>query len=351
MNRLTQRLDKIKGLRSSDEEQSMMRTIAAAGVLGLAASVAFTAPALAGGGLEQSDGTGYGISVKVTVGGTDAKVVSSVGGGISVPPSCWWKSYNPDIGGNDARTPDGFKKFYDESIPMLSGHAAAGRLAMPSYDEVQRVTEAAKNGEKYRWYTLDHQPGVDCVKSGFTKSGGIYMGTEIGVAFAAFLDGEVPPPYVDPEQLATALWDAAEQGLALPAIDRNPKVAKNGGATLVNVPTWFWVTNPAGSLADDGVIDLTATAGGTTVRLHATSSGVDFTSPQGTTSCTAAQAKVKGPSCAITFSKSSTGWPVTASIGWSGNWTGPNGTGGALPQIFRASTINVPVVEVQVPNR
>ena len=329
----------------------MMRTIAAAGVLGLAASLAFTAPALAGGGLEQSDGTGYGISVNVTVSGTDAKVVSSVGGGVSVPPSCWWKSYNPDIGGNDARTPDGFKKFYDESIPMLSGHAAAGRLAMPSYDEVNRVTEAAKNGEKYRWYTLDHQPGVDCVKSGFTKSGGVYMGTEIGIGFAAFRDGEVPPPYVDPEQLATALWDAAERGLAVPTIDHNPKVLKNGGASLVNVATWFWVTNPAGSLADDGVVDLTATAGGTTVTLKATSSGVDFTTQGGNpASCTAAQAKTKGPNCAITFDRSSTGWPVTASIGWSGTWQGPDG-GGDLPQIFRASTVNVPVVEVQVPNR
>ena len=330
----------------------MMRTIAAAGVLGLAATAAFGSPANAEGGLAQSDGSGYGIRVSVSVGGSDAKVASSAAsGGVSVEPSCWWKSYNPDIGGNDARTPEGFKKFYDESIPMLSGHAAAGRLAMPDFDEVERVTNAAKNGESYRWYTLDHKPGVDCVKAGFTKSGGTYMGTVIGVSFAAFPDGQVPEPYVDPEQLATALWDAAEQGLAVPAIDRNPKVAKNGGASVVNLPTWFWVTNPDGSLAGDGVVDLTATAGSTTVTLKATSSGVDFTSPKGSSSCTAAQAKVKGPSCAITFNQSSTGWPVTASIGWSGNWTGPNGTGGPLPQVFKTSTTNVPVVEIQAPNR
>jgi hypothetical protein len=42
---------------------------------------------------------------------------------------------------------------------------------------------------------------------------------------------------------------------------------------------------------------------------------------------------------------------VTASIGWSGNWTSTNGPGGALPQIFKTSTTNVPVVEIQVPNR
>lgn len=330
----------------------MMRTIAAAGVLGLAATVAFVAPASAEGGLDQSNDTGYGISVNVTVSGTDAKVVSGVGGGgVRVAPSCWWKSYNPDIGGNDARTPEGFKKFYDESIPMLSGHAAAGRLSMPDFNEVERVTAAAKNGESYRWYTLDHKPGVDCVKAGFTKSGGNYMGTEIGIGFAAFLDGQVPEPYVDPGELATALWDAAEQGLTEPTVDRNPKVVKNGGATVVNVPTWFWVTNPAGSLADDGIIELTATAGGTTVNLHGKSSGVDFTSPRGTASCTAAQAKTKGPACAINFDKSSAGWPVTASIGWSGTWDSNQGPGGDLPQIFRTSTINVPVVEVQVPNR
>jgi hypothetical protein len=329
----------------------MMRTIAAAGVLGLAATVAFVAPASAGGGgLNKSNGTGYGISVHVTVSGSDAKVVNSVGsGGIKVEPTCWWKDYNPDIN-NDARTPEGFKKFYDESVYYLTGHAGAGRLAMPDYNEVNRVAEAAKNGAKYRWYTLDCKPGHTGVKEGYTKLGGNYMGTEIGVSFAAFLEGQVPEPYVAPEDLAKALWDAAEQGLDVPTVDRNPKVVKNGGATLVNVPTWFWVTNPAGSLADDGIVDLTATAGNTTVTLHAESSGVDFTSPRGTASCTAAQAKTKGPACAISFDKSSTGWPVTASIGWSGTWTGEGQTQ-ALPQIFRTSTINVPVVEIQVPNR
>jgi hypothetical protein len=337
----------------------MMRTIATAAVLGLASAVAFVNPASAGGGLDQSGGGGYQVSVHVTVSGADAGKIGKGGGtSMSVQPSCWWKLYNPDIGGNDARTPEGFQKFYDESIPYLTGHAAAGRLSMPDYNEVKRVTEAAKGGAKYKWYTLECRPGVDPVKTGFTKSGGDYMGLQIGISFAAFLDGQVPPPYVAPKDLAAALWDAAQQGLTNPAIDRNPKVAANGGATVVNVPTWFWVTNPATSLADDGKIDLVATAGNTTVTLKASSSGVDFTSPAGTNSCTVTQAKQAygagksdAGACTISFEKSNAGWPVTASTSWSGSWTGNDGSGAALPEVYHSTTVNIPVIEVQVPNR
>jgi hypothetical protein len=337
----------------------MMRTIATAAVLGLASAVAFVNPADAAGGLEQSGDGGYKIGVHVTISGADAGRLGKGGGTtMSVQPSCWWRKYNPDIGGNDATTPEGFQKFYDESIPYLSGHAAAGRLSMPEYNEVKRVADAAKNGEHYTWYQLQCRDGVDPVKAGFTKSGGTYMGQQIGIGWAAFPDGQIPEPYVAPEDLATALWDYAQQGLTNPGIGRNPVIAANGGATLVNVPTWFWVNNPATSLADDGKIDLVATAGNTTVTLKASSSGVDFTSPAGATSCTVDQAKqawstgkADAGACSISFEKSSAGWPVTASISWSGRWDGNDGTGGDLPVVFHSTTVNVPVVEVQVPNR
>jgi hypothetical protein len=222
---------------------------------------------------------------------------------------------------------------------------------MPEYNEVKRVADAAKNGEHYTWYQLQCRDGVDPVKAGFTKSGGTYMGQQIGIGWAAFPDGQIPEPYVAPEDLATALWDYAQQGLTNPGIGRNPVIAANGGATLVNVPTWFWVTNPATSLADDGKLNLVATAGNTTVTLNAESSGVDFTSAAGTTSCTVAQAKSKAGDCAISFQRSNAGWPVTASTSWSGAWSGNDGSGAALPVVGHSATVNVPVVEVQVPNR
>ncbi|WP_405055898.1 hypothetical protein OG474_24520 [Kribbella sp. NBC_01505] len=337
----------------------MMRTIATSAVLGLASTAAFVVPAHAEGGLEQSDGGGYKVSVHVTVSGADAgKVGKSGGSSLSVAPTCWWRLYNPDIGGNDATTPAGFQKFYDESIPYLTGHAAAGRLSMPDANEVKRVTEASAGGANYRWYQLQCKPGASGVKEGYTKSGGTYMGTEIGVSYAAFLQGQEPEPYVAPKDLADALWAAAEQGLTNPTIDRNPKVGAQGGATVVNVPTMFWVTNAAASLADDGKIELVATAGNTTVRLNAASSGVDFTSPAGSNSCSVDQAKQAfsaGKSdaggCTITFDRSNAGWPVTATISWSGRWTGSDGSGEPLPEVFHSTTTNVPVTEIQIQNR
>ncbi|TCC64343.1 hypothetical protein E0H73_08010 [Kribbella pittospori] len=336
----------------------MKRTVIATALAGLAAAAVTAAPAHAGGGLEQSGDGGYKISVSVTITSDSGAVVQSGGTSLAVAPTCWWELYNPDIGGNDATTPEGFQKFYDESIPLLSGHAAAGRLSMPDADEVKRVTEAAKNGTKYRWYSLRCQEGHNGVDEGYTKSGGNYYGTEIGIGYAAFIQGQEPEPYVAPEDLATSLWDFAQQGLTDPAIDRNPKVSANGGATLVNVPTWFWVTNPATALADDGKLHLTATAGNTTVTLDAQSNGVAFTSPAGSTSCSVNQAKYaygagasEGSACTISFDRSSAGWPVTASTTWGGTWSGNDGTGAALPEVYHSTTVNVPVVEVQVPNR
>jgi hypothetical protein len=337
----------------------MMRTIATAAVLGLASAVAFVSPASAAGGLDQGGDGGYKISVHVTISGADAGRIGKAGGtSMSVQPTCWWALYNPTIDGTDATTPEGFQKFYDESIPHLTGHAAQGRLSMPTYDEVRRVSAAAANGEHYRWYQLNCRPGVDAIKAGYAQSGGTYLNQQVAISWAAFPDGQPPEPYVAPKDLAVALWDYAQQGLTNPAIDRNPKVAANGGAAVVNLPTWFWVTNPATSLADDGKVDLVATAGNSTVTLSAASSDVSFTSAAGETSCSVAQAKQAysagksdAGACKISFESASAGWPVTASISWGGTWTGNDGTEGVLPQVFHSTTVNVPVVEIQVPNR
>jgi hypothetical protein len=49
--------------------------------------------------------------------------------------------------------------------------------------------------------------------------------------------------------------------LAEPALSWNPRVDSLGGGTLVNLPTWFWVTNPGPAVGDvGGERSVTATA-------------------------------------------------------------------------------------------
>lgn len=315
-------------------------------------SVVLVAPhASANLGDGSADQSGYSVrAVSVTIKSDSNTVVSSGTTSISVAPSCYWQLYNPTVDGTDATTPEGFQKFYDQSLPYLTGHAAAGRLAMPGGDEVARVTEAAKSGAKYRWYNLQCRKGVNGVEAGYTKSGGEYLGEIVPVSWAAFIEGQQPEPYVAPEDLARAVWDYARGNLVAPEIDRNPKVAANGGATVVNLATWFWVTNVAQSLADDGKLNLSATAGNTTVTLQATSTPLAITSTAGSTECSIEQAKSRKGACKIVFERSNASLAVTASLTWTASWSG-GGETAVLPSVSHSTTENIPVLEIQVPNR
>jgi hypothetical protein len=92
----------------------------------------------------------------------------------------------------------------------------------------------------------------------------------------------------------------------------------------------------------------------------AKSSDVAITSVAGSTSCPVSQAKYaygSGKSdanaCTVTFDRSNAGWPVTASVTWTANWTGNDGAGAqsGTASLSRSTTVNVPVVEMQTPNR
>ena len=96
------------------------------------------------------------------------------------------------------------------------------------------------------------------------------------------------------------------------------------GATLVNLATWFWVSNVEGALAEDGVIHLEAHIPNSPVRttIEVGTTGVDITSPAGATTCAIAQAKTSyapgasdGDACTVAFAKGNrAGWPVTSSL-------------------------------------
>jgi hypothetical protein len=330
-------------------------------VLALAAGAATAPLATANIGDDPTyGGQGFKVSVRVNVTSDSGKIIQGGSRTISVPAKCWWKPVSFDVNGADTSSPEAFEKFHNEN--PLQGHAGAGNLAFPPGDEIAKITAESKAGKAYRWYQVDCADGLSALDEGYTGLGGTFMGTRIGLSYRAFLPGEVPEPLIAVKNLADVLWDEAQKQIVAPTLERNPKVATAGGAAVVNLPSWFWVTNPDRSLADDGVLRLTASVPGTPVNmtLEATSGDVAITSVAGSNSCPVSQAKYsygKGKSeanaCLVTFDKANAGWPVTATVTWTANWTGQDSGGPqtGTASLTRATTINVPVTEIQVPNR
>jgi hypothetical protein len=329
--------------------------------LALVAAVAATPTANAGWGEDPTNGgTGFRVAVRVNITSDSGKIVQSGSRTYSVPAKCWWEPAQMGIDGEDTTTPEGFQKHLAEN--PLQGHAGAGNLSLPSYEEIHRVIDASTAGKAYKWYRVQCQEGVDPSLTGYTTLGGVAFGQRVPLSYRAFLPGEVPEPLIAVEDLAETLWDEAQQGILAPTLDRNPKMTGTNAATVVNLPTWFWVTNPGNSLADDGTLTLTASVPGTPVNmtLIAKSSDVALSSVAGSNTCPVAQAKYAYTSgkaetgaCTVTFDRANAGWPVTATVTWTANWTGDDGTGpqAGTASLTRSTTINVPVVEVQVPNR
>jgi hypothetical protein len=330
--------------------------------LALAAAVAVASPTQAGIGDDPTDGgSGFKVAVKVNITSDSGKIVQSGTRTYSVPAKCWWQLNDQlSIDGLDTTTPEGFRQHLIDN--PLQGHAGPGNYSIPNIDELDRVLAASKAGKPYKWYKVRCQEGLDPSLLGYTTLGGTAYGIRIWQSYRAFLPGEVPEPLISVENLAEELWDEAQQAIVAPTLDRNPKMAGTNAATVVNLPTWFWVTNPANSLADDGSLTLTASVPGTPVNmtLVAKSSDVSISSVAGSNTCPVAQAKyaygagkADSNACTVTFDRANAGWPVTATVTWTANWTGNDGTGpqSGTASLTRSSTINVPVVEVQVPNR
>jgi hypothetical protein len=338
----------------------MMRAISIT-ILALTAGAVLAPPAGAAIGNDPTaGGNGFKVSVQVTISSDSGKVVQGGTRTFSVPARCWWKPVSFDVNGADTSSPAAFEKYINEN--PLQGHAAAGNLARPPGDEIARITAESKAGKAYRWYGVDCQDGLNALDEGYTTLGGDYMGYKVALSYRAFLPGQVPQPLIAVENLANVLWDEAQRQIVAPALDRNPKVAAANGATVVNLPTWFWVTNPDRSLADDGTLTLTASVPGTPVsmRLTATTGDVSITSVAGSNSCPVSQlkdgyanGKSEANACMVTFDHSNAGWPVTATVNWTANWTGQDSTGphSGTASLTRSTTVTVPVVEVQVPNR
>jgi hypothetical protein len=173
-------------------------------------------------------------------------------------------------------------------------------------------------------------------------------------AFAA--GAQVPAPLVSSAELARVARDVMV--IPVPETNRNPKIQSPGAPTLVGLPTWFWVIDPAAVGGADGDRDITATLGDVSATVTAKTKGLALKSPGGGNDCTPKQALVEysdstspASACTVEFTRASVaypkGYPLAASTNWGATWVGSDGLSGELAGLARDFVANVPVAEVQ----
>lgn len=342
-----------------------MRTITRAALTAIAAAAALAvggAPASADslGGGQTPDG--YYAKVQVTLtGDVDQGAVGSIPG---PPPLCWWTPV--DLGGwenvdVDPDDPAAVEKYYQEyMLPYLTGHAGAGSLAYPDADAFKAIIKRAKAGEDVTFYELNYGDGVDAGTQAGAQKIADACGTTIAnfmdypvlMSWQAFTPGEVPPPAVDPRDLADYAYDVMD--LVQPTLQWNPTMAARDDATLVNLPTWLWTEDPV-AVEERQVV---ASAAGTTVTVTAQPQGMSVSSPVAGVECTAEQAGTayapgvdEASACVLTFPAASVaypgGFPVQSATSWQAAWTSNVGEGGQLQGRVEDATTTIPVIEVQ----
>jgi hypothetical protein len=324
-----------------------------------------------GGGV---DTNGPFVEAKITI-TRDGRSTGGGGGGVAVPAKCWWEPFNfSGFGGPtvDPDDPESVQAYFDYVAPFLSGHAAGARLTLPDRDYMEDVIRRVAAGENLTFYRAECLDGLNPVDEGLISSAGRWQDIDFGVEFAAFPPGEEPGPVVAAETLA----DLAREQLDIqnPTVDRNPKIDTAAGlATLVTLPTYFWVTNPAESLGGgDGNVSVTAEAGGggdpfSTATVTAVTTGLTISVNDGATStppCDLASATTPytpgsdgAGTCSVKFARASVGqgagWVVTAKAVWDVEWFGTEASGtdvGPLPLTLPndpQAVFNVPVAESQ----
>ncbi|MFI7586922.1 hypothetical protein ACIB24_07590 [Spongisporangium articulatum] len=297
---------------------------------------------------------GYTVGVTVHFSGDAAPAASRT---VRVRPTCWWMPADGPY--TDAAA---MLKWYDGRVG-----ASFNRDDLTTYgprNQWVAARDKEKAGGDISWYK------AYCTKPEYYAKYhmGSYASTldqDFGGAtqtwlvnyYKAFNVGEaVPPPVIDPAELARAARD--EMVIPVPVTDRNPKVKAAGAPTLVGLPTWFWVTNPAAVGGPAGTRTIRAEVGGVWAEVTAKTAGLKLASPAGGVTCPPARATVKyGPgvnvdaACTVSFDRASVaypkGYPVVASTGWQATWVGSDGGDGVLVPLARQAVANVPVAEVQ----
>jgi hypothetical protein len=307
---------------------------------------------------------GYTVSVQIRFSGEAAP---GGGGGttksIAMHPACWWE-HAP---GNYSNA----KAMLDWYDGVTGGVDSPGMVAQygPRIAWEDAVAREAA-GQDLSWYKAFCYDPNNYVDYGLGSQDG---GDDNPIAgnnptwqtflYRAFGAGEaIPAPMVTPEELAEAARD--ELQIPDPEIDRNPKVHDTDDATLVGLPTFFWVTNPAavGGVGGERKIRADVVGAGQAVWAEVTAvihqDGLVLRWPGGSKGCDpdiAIKPYVNGMSedgaCTVEFQRASTGYPggypVQASTAWEAHWEGSGDTGGELPGLATQETALIPVAEVQ----
>lgn len=291
----------------------------------------------------------------------DFRQVGGAGGGgqtvESMPSRCWWSVSPMLLNGVDVSAhPDQWMAWWTANSMGGTDHK------MIHQDQLQKAIAAAAITPALRLYSANCRDGLPCVEiakyvlgdlGGYTYNEACNRTSNQNF----YPQGAPPQPSVQPRELA--LKAVKYLNIPDPLVDRNPLVAALGGATLVDLPTWFWVRD-ANALAasTDGRLQIIATAGRVQVTVTAQTTGLSLASDAGGSQCSIAQATtaygvagVGADPCAIAFHAASVGLPdgftVTASSSWMANWVANDRTGGALLALGRTAVAQVPVAETQ----
>ncbi|MBT0772261.1 hypothetical protein KIH74_25170 [Kineosporia sp. J2-2] len=305
---------------------------------------------------------GYSVSVQVHFSGNAAP---GGGGGttmaVNLHPVCWWE---PAPG--DYQNAAAMLEWYDG---VTGGVQTRGILSTygprEDWEDAVAREEAGQDLSWYKAFCYDPRDYVDyglpSSETGDTDPFDGVAPTWESYLYRAFGAGEpIPAPMVTPDELAEAARDNME--IPDPEIDRNPKVHDTDDATLVGLPTFFWVTNPASVGGAEGTrfirAEVVGAGAAVWAEVTATTSGLTLAWPGGSRTCApevALKSYTQGMSengaCTVEFQHASTGYPggypVAASTAWTAAWVGSDGGGGALAPLANEVTELIPVAEVQ----
>lgn len=311
-------------------------------------------------------GTNQGAGYSVTAVSFTGDAAPGGGGTISVgvPATCWWEPARLSLADGsyiDPSNPDQLEAWFKYAMTAMNGSFAIGRVTYGDFAIWKPALERMRAGAKVTAFSPTcRQDAPDCALIGFS---GVAMapnvltgkcGISVGIGF--FTSGAPPAPQVSPADLAQVASDHMD--IPDPLVDRNPKVTALAGATLVGLPTWFWVTDPASIGGAAGARTIRAEVRGVWAEVVAKTEGLQLTSPAGGASCGPGTALTQyargvdeGTACTVSFSRASVGYPagypVDASTAWTAAWTGSGNTGGNLTSLLRGTLVDVPVAESQ----
>lgn len=336
-------------------------------VLALAVTLVYGASSASAGPGSGNGGASGDAGYSVTAVRFSGDAAPAGGGVVSVgvPATCWWQPAQLSrLDGSyiDASNPDQLEAWYSYAMAQMNGTFAIGRVTFGDFASWRPALDKMRAGQKVMAYSPRcRQDAPDCALNGFS---GVALppiaaitgacGIAVGIGF--FPTGAPPAAQVAPADLAQVAHD--QMDIPEPQVDRNPKITALGAATLVGLPTWFWVTDPTSVGGTAGTRTIRAEVGPVWAEVVAKTGGLHLSSPAGGASCgpdTALTQYGEGVdesgACTVSFSAASVGYPagypVDASTAWTAAWTGSGNTSGDLAPLQRGTIVDVPVAESQ----